>query len=377
MNTSIVYIGMDVHTTSYSLCTFSTDIGAIEHETRISPDIRELIKYVEKIRSLYPDASKVVCGYEAGCLGYSLYNKLTEKGIDCVILAPSTMATIPGKRIKTDKRDASNIAKCMAYNTYSAVYVPDEEDVQVKEFIRMMDGHVYSLKKIKQQILAMVTRLGFLYNTEGGNRGYWTARHISWLKGLKLSAMDREALDEYLITYDQLTEKIERFKKRVEETAAKDRYRENVMKLRCFCGIETRTALSLIVEIGDFKRFENAQKFSAFLGLVPGESSSGVHRNTGGITKAGNTHLRKLLTESAQCYSRGIPGTKSKTIVKKQEGNPPKVIAYSDRANERLKRKYYRMTMSGKNHNVVISAIARELACFIWGMMNDCMDPVS
>ena len=137
----------------------------------------------------------------------------------------------------------------------------------------------------------------------------------------------------------------------------------------CFLGIKTHTALSKVVEIGDFNRFEKAPKFAGFLGLVPREDSSGDDKNRYGITKAGNSHLRRLMVEAAQSYTRGIVGHKSIALKQRQQGCSEDVIAYADKANERLRRRFYKMTLNkGVNRNVAITAIARELACFMWGM---------
>jgi transposase len=137
-------------------------------------------------------------------------------------------------------------------------------------------------------------------------------------------------------------------------------------------GVKTQTALSVVVEVGDFQRFANAQKFAAFIGLVPGEDSSGEKHSRGSITKAGNSHVRRLLVESAQSYTRGAVGYKSKELKRRQSGNTTEVIAYADKANERLRRKFYRMILkNGSKRNIAATALARELACFIWGLMTD------
>ena len=233
----------------------------------------------------------------------------------------------------------------------------------------MRDDQKLALKKIKQQITAFVLRLGKQYT---GGKSLWTENHLKWLRGLNLTPLEKETLQEYLITYDYLTDKLERLDARVEELAGNERYGERVRRLGCFIGIKPHTALSLLVEVGDFRRFEKAPNFAGFLGLVPGEDSSGGDRNRLAITKAGNSHLRRLLVESSQSYSRGTIGFKSKELKKRQEGNPPEVVAYADRANERLRRRYYRMTLkNGAKRNIAIVAVARELACFIWGMMTD------
>ena len=167
------------------------------------------------------------------------------------------------------------------------VLVPTEEDETVKEYIRMRDDQKKAMKIIKQQILAFVLRHG--YRFEGG-KNYWTLKHTAWLKSLKLGGILQETLDEYLVTFEYLTDKIERLDKRIEELASCERYQENVKKLSCLIGVKTHTALSVLVEIGDFKRFAKAEKMAAFLGLVPGEDSSGGKQKRGSITKAGNSH---------------------------------------------------------------------------------------
>jgi transposase len=279
------------------------------------------------------------------------------------------MVQINNQRVKTDKRDSGNIAKCLAYRTYSAVHVPTKEDNSVKEYIRMRDSQKELLKATKQQILALVLRHGKIY--EGG-KSYWTIKHVNWLNSLDLGGILQESLNEYLVTYNYLTDKIKRLDRRIEELSVTERYQEKVSKLKCLIGVKTHTALSVVVEIGDFKRFSEAEKLASYLGLVPGEDSSGNKQNRLGITKAGNSHVRRLLVESAQGYTRGQIGHKSDDLKRRQKGNTPQVIAYADKANERLRRKFYRMVLKNNtNRNIAATAIARELACFMWGLMTD------
>ena len=369
MNNTTVYVGMDVHKESFTLCAYTLEKEKGSYSRRTPADYKEVLKYLEFLRTVYGNDTIFVCGYEAGCLGYTLYHQLTDHHVDCVILAPTTMLEQRGKkRIKTDKRDAEIIGKCLAQHNYSPVHVPTASDEEVKEFLRMRDDHKLALKKVKQQILAFCLRHNYRFD---GN-SHWTAAHINWLKSLTPEALYKEILDEYLLTYTILSDKLERLDKRIEELAAKDEYKEAVGKLCCFIGVKTHTALSVIVEVGDFKRFASAEKFASYIGLVPGEASSGDGQTRLGITKAGNRHVRMLLTEASQCYSRGQIGYKSKALKARQDGNTPQVIAYADKANERLRRRYYKMVLSNcKKHNVVKTAIARELACFMGGMMTD------
>ena len=365
----IIKIGMDVHSKNYTLCAMEPTIGSEDRifgEVQVAPDYKEVIYFIESLKMKLGLDNKysIECGYEAGCLGYTLYHQLTAAGVKCVILAPTTMLTQQGKRIKTDKRDARLIAQCLCYGGCHPVYIPTGEDDAVKEYLRMRDDHKLALKKLKQQINAFVLRHGHQYS---GTK--WTIRHVTWLKKLELAPMYRETLDEYLASCEEQEAKIERYDKRIEEIASEARYQENAKKLGCFLGIRTHTALSLIVETGDFKRFAKGNTYAAFLGLAPGERSSSENVNRPGISKAGNTHLRCLLIEAAKGICKGAIGHKSKELRSRQSGQPAEVIAYADKANTRLRSRYYKMIRHGKKKNVAVAAVARELACFIWGMM--------
>ena len=368
---SITYVGMDVHTSNYTFCCYTVENDAAFAFVTAEPNYKSVLKYLEQIRKNCGE-TRFVCGYEAGSLGYSLQKQLAAEGVECIILAPSTMAKTPGQRIKTDKRDAENIARCLAYHQYKAVYVPDEEDDAVKEYIRMRNDVKVQLKSTKQQIIAFCTRHGFIYD----GKTYWTQRHLKWMETLRFpKGLYKETFNEYLALYFTLTEKIAVFDARIEELSQSERYKEKVSCMVCLLGIGTNTAMSLICETGDFYRFATAQKYSAYLGLVPGERSSGNNINRTAITKAGNSHLRRLLIEAAQSYSRGQVGKKSKLLIAKQGEAPREIVTYADRANERLKRKFYRIALRSK-HNIAKVAVARELACFIWGMMTghtDCL----
>ena len=327
----ILKIGMDVHSTNFTLCAMEPTIGSEDRifgEVQVAPDYKEVIFFIETLKQKLGlnDDYSIECGYEAGCLGYTLYHQLTNAGIKCVILAPTTMLTQQGQRIKTDKRDARLIAHCLCYGGYH--------------------------------------RHGYQYT---GTK--WTIKHVAWLRKLDLNPMYRETLDEYMASYEEQEAKIERYDKRIEEISAEMRYKEKAEKLGCFLGIRTHTALSLIVETGDFKRFAKGNIYAAFLGLAPGEHSSSSNVNRLGISKAGNAHLRCLLIEAAKGICKGAIGHKSKALRSRQNGQSAEVIAYADKANTRLRSKYYKMIRHGKKKNVAVAAVARELACFIWGMM--------
>ena len=351
---SIIYIGMDVHKKTYSLCALLKETGEIIGETKIPADVSLIIKFIENAKkSVDSDDVQIKTGYEAGCLGYSLYWQLAAKGIECDILAPSTMhRSAKNKVVKNDRRDAKNIAANLANGTYKSVYVPTDEDVEIKEYIRMMHDFKIELKKVKQH----------------PGKSKWVPAHIKWLKELELSDMHREILDEYLSQLEILSEKIERFKHRLEELSQKETYNEKIGQLRCIKGIDTTAAMTMHAETSDFDRFPTANAFASYCGLTPGEDSSGESYHRLSITKQGNSMIRTTLIEAAQVLVRGTIGKKGKKVKSKQKDQDVKVIDYADKAVIRLQKKYHRMIFRGVKRNIAITAVARELACFVWGI---------
>ena len=363
---SIIYVGMDVHKNTFNLCAIYAKTGEAIGETRIPSDVSLVLKFIESLKNKIDDEDvDVLTGYEAGCLGYSLYWQLVDKNIACDILAPSTMhRSAKNKTVKNDRKDAMNIAMNLAHGTYKSVYVPNVHDVEVKEYIRMLNDFKDELKKLKQHINAFLLRHGHHYS----GKSKWIPAHIKWIEELEVSDMYREILDEYISHFRLLTEKIERYAHRLEELSKEEPYEEKIGQLRTFKGIDTTAAMTLHVEISDFSRFPTAEAFASYCGLTPGENSSGDKANRTSITKQGNSMVRKTLTECAQALVKGRVGAKGKRVKARQMGQDVKVIDYADKAVLRLQKKYHHMMNNGKNRNKVITAIARELACFVWGM---------
>lgn len=362
---SIIYIGMDVHKETFNLCALDGTTGEILSETRCVADAKNVYKFAIRIQDQYEDEISIKCGYEAGCLGYALYHSLTALGLDCDILAPSTLLrSAKNKVIKNDKLDARMIAQNLVNGTYKSVHVPDAQDVETKEYIRMLQATKKALKKIKQGIKALVLRHGYFYD----GKANWSISYLKWLKALDMTVVLRETLDEYLLQYENLSDRITRFEARIVEFSQEKRYAKPVAHLRTFKGIDTASAMAIQVEISDFNRFATAKSFCAYLGLTPSEQSSGGKISLGSISKQGNSVVRSTLIECARALLKGKIGYKSKALKARQSGQSSAIIAYADRAIERLQRRYSRLLYNGKNKNKAITAIARELACFIWGM---------
>lgn len=211
-----------------------------KHSTKVGPNVSYIVNYVNELRHLYGQDAEVLCGYEAECLGFTLYHQLQAHGIPCIVMAPTTVMKEGAKRIKTDKKDAAQLAKALAFRSYRSVHIPTAEDEHVKEYIRMRTDHKVDLKKIKQQLLTFCLRHDFCY-TEGRNN--WTQKHVRWLHSLNPDGLYAEILTEYLLTYEKLVDQIERYDARIEQLGQSDSYQEKVSRLSCFIGIKTLTTL--------------------------------------------------------------------------------------------------------------------------------------
>ncbi len=256
------------------------------------------------------------------------------------------------------------LARNLFFGTCSYVHIPDDIDLETKEYIRMRMSHKRALKKLKQQILSFCLRCGYKFD----GKVYWSERHIAFLKNLELKGLLKETMDEYIDSYEKSVEKLNRLEGKIEERANLDRYKESTDKLSCFKGITKSGALTILSEVSDFTRFGTPNEFCSCLGLVPAEHSSGGSNPNLGITKLGNRVVRTQLIESAQSIVIGTPGRKSKRTISRQLGKPVSIISYCDRAIERLMRKYHHLLARGVPKNKCVTAVARELACFIWGV---------
>lgn len=319
---------------------------------------------VKKYFSAVLAGAEVHASYEAGCFGFGLYRQLTEMGVAVLVAAPGLIPRKPSDRVKTDRRDARSIALALRAGQLTGIHVPTMQDESVRDYLRMYEDLRGDLRICKQRVLHFLLRRGIRYEKGGP----WTVRHKDWLSSLEFAdAQDRKTLDMYLATMQELEGKCSEAAEEVEQIAAQERYREQTKKLCAFKGIKTLIALSFVAEIGDFRRFPSAQQFMAFLGLVPSEHSSGNKRRQGGITKAGNSHLRRLLVEAAWHYRSYHPS--SRVLIERRRGVEPQILGYANRAGRRLSRKYMHLVLRGKRSQVAVTAVSRELAGFLWGAM--------
>ena len=366
----IIYVGIDVHKETYSICCYDARTDRYLYEHKMKARTANVLKYLKSVKEQLGEDILFVCGYEAGPIGFGLCRELLREDISCVVMAPTSLRRSNGKKVKNDRVDARLLAKDLFTKDYSSVHLSSKKEEAIKEFCRMRRAIMTELKTAKQIMLSFLLRQGKVYD-DGNN--YWTLKHRKWLKELKFEELYlQEVFEEYMISVNSLENRLKTVEKRLDEICEDEEVKSRVSKLVCFCGIDKLTAISIVSEVGDFMRFGKAWHFSNFVGLTVGENSSGEREKKLGITKAGNIYLRRLFIEAAKSIKQSNPrGEKSKRLLERQEGNSPEIIAYADKCRYRLKKKIVHLENCGKHANVATTAAARELACFIWGMMTD------
>ena len=356
------YAGLDVHKDSILISVFQNNEREPLFEKEVPGDGKRAAEVLLRLQ----EKGTVIACYESGCTGFTLQRYFLSKGIECLIAATSRIPRRPGDRVKTDKRDARNLAKLLRAGEITAVQSPSIDDEAARDYLRSRDDIKRELKRSRQRLLSFVLRHGYRYSTTS----YWTLKHRKWLKELSFNhPLLQETFKVYYYHIEELEDKLILMDDKIQAIAQSDRYQKSINALRCFRGIDYLTALSLVCETGDYHRFPNAESFMSYLGLVPGEHSSGDKRMQGGITKTGNTHLRRLLIEASWHYRHKGPA--GKRLTARRKGQPQEYIAYADKALRRLQKKFSKIVYRGKLKQVAATAVARELAGFVWGMMTE------
>lgn len=237
--------------------------------------------------------------YKAGVSGYDLYRQLTALGVACDVIAPALTPRRPGQRIKTDRRDAAKLVGLFRAGELTAIRVPDEAEEAGRDLVRCRDDIRRDVLRWRHRVLKLLARHGRSY-LAGTN---WSRGHWAWLRNQRFDLPPlQRAFEATLFTLEQALARQAEIDKEVEALAATEPYREPVGWLRCFCGIDTLSAMILLAEVVDFQRFHRPRELMAYRGLVPSESSSGDRQRRGALTKAGNSHARRVLVEAAWHY---------------------------------------------------------------------------
>jgi transposase len=331
----------------------------IEWQERNDPrGMRRLIKRVKR-----EAVGELRTCYEAGPCGYALQRILVANEVSCMVVAPSLIPVKPGERVKTNRRDARHLAKCHRAGTLTEVRPPTLQEEAARDLCRCREDARADLLRCRHRLGKMLLRRALQHTGKA-----WTQAHRRWLRSLVFEdAVDQAVFDDYLRAIEHAEQRLADLGRRVEELSRAEPYRQPVGWLRCYRGIDTVTAMGIVTELHGFARFGTPRALMAYLGMVPSEHSTGEKHRRGAITKAGNSHLRRLLIEASWHY-RHKPAV-GVTLAARRTGQPGWVIALADRAQVRLHKRYWRLVMHGKPHNKAITAVARELIGFIWATL--------
>ena len=360
MSKSITFVGLDVHKNSIAVALADAGRNAeVRNYGIIGGGLDDLDRLVKKLVATGKELHFV---YEAGPCGYEIFRSLTVMGFDCAVCSPAHIPKSPAERIKTDRRDAMMLARLHRAGELTYVFVPRADDEAMRDLTRAREDAVKAQRVVRQQLGGMLLRLGYKY--PGKN---WSLQHFRWLADQKMPTSAQQVVfQEYIHAIKETTERVERITRQIEALVPEWRMAPVVMALHALRGVSLIVASTTIAEIGDLARFENPKKLMAFLGLVPSEHSSGEKKRQGKITKTGNGHVRKVLVEAAQSYCH--PARVTRHLLKRQEGIAQEIRDISWKCQTRLCARFRRLMAKEKNRNTVVTAIARELAAFMWAI---------
>ena len=361
----IQHLAIDVDDQQFHGSLLSGDGQCIEFST--PPDVGTLAKKVETIRDR--EAELKIC-YEATYVGFRLQRDLAKRGYHCDVIAPSLIPRKPGERVKTDRLDSRKLAEYYQRGLLTLVHIPDEAQEKVRGLIRSREFLVCQLKALKKHILSNCWCMGLDYRrsgTGGAQISYWTGLHRQWLWG-RIREMEENGLKfnlkALLLQMERLEQSVAVYDEDVKRIAEQTDYKKAVSALCCYRGLDVLSAMTLICELGDIRRFDHPRRLTAYAGMSVIESSSGAHQRRFHISKMGNRFIRTTVIEA--CQSVGSIPRVSRQLAKRREGAEKVWIEIANRAMARLHRKATHLWHVNKPKNKIKVACARELLGFIW-----------
>jgi transposase len=346
----------------------ATTVAAVLRPTERTPALYQLtsdpptiLRFVERIRRSGP----VQCGYEAGPCGFDLQRALTAQRIPCDVIAPSLIPRRPGDRIKTDRRDAGQLAVLYRAGALTAIHIPTEQEEAARALLRCREDIRADILRARHRLSHFLLRHGRRFTA---TKRAWTKRHAAWLQAQRwpLPALE-QTHRAYVRAVDEAIARLHSVDQELRDLLTLEPLRARVERLRCFRGIDDLTALTIAAELGDPRRFPHPRQLMAFTGLIPSEHSSGAKQARGPITKTGNAHLRRVLVEAAWQYRHHA--FLGPALQKRQRGAPQLAVDTAWRAQRRLHRRYRVLAARGKPKPLIVTAVARELTGFLWAAL--------
>ncbi|MDI6616756.1 MAG: IS110 family transposase [Syntrophaceae bacterium] len=364
MKHTITIVGLDVHKNSIEIVTAET--GGTQEVRRFGKTGGDMASLDKAIRKLRSKGALLRFVYEAGPCGYEIYRHLTQQGFLCKVVAPSMTPRKSGDRVKTDRRDAEHLARLERAGELTSVYVPREEDEAMRDLTRAREDAVKAQRTARQQLGAFLLRQGHRYP----GKTSWTPVHTRWLSDIAVGHPAQQiVLQEYIHAVASCTARVDLLTDQILKLLPAWRMAPVVKALQALRGVAPIVAVTTVAEIGDINRFESPRQLMIYLGLIPSEHSSGERTRRGGITKTGNGHVRRSLVEAAHAYSH--PARISRLLLRRQEGLQPTIREIAWKAQVRLCGRFRRLMARGKARNKVVTAVARELAGFIWAIARE------
>lgn len=359
----VLFIGLDVHTDTIAVSVAPSDSTEVRRYGLIGGTHAEVLQLAKKLQAAHPGAELRFC-YEAGPHGYPLSRFLQNHGYGCILVAPSKIPRQPGDRVKTNRRDADQLARLYRAGEVTAIHVPDPQDEAVRDLLRARDQVRQHQHRARQQLKMFLLR----HNLRYAGTTAWTPAHLRYLATIKMPFAEQQfVFQEMLHVITEAGQRLERYEKQLPGVVAGWRWEPVVRALMSLRGLALLNAATLVAELGDLHRFPTARQLMGYLGLVPSEDSTGHERRQGGITKMGNGIARRALIEAAWHYR--APARISAHLQKRQEGLPKAVTDIAWAAQLRLHRRYRHLVLVGrKKSTVAAAALGRELAGFVWAI---------
>ncbi len=361
------YIGLDVHKASISVAIAETGRQEPVFRGEIPNEPGAIDKLVRQM-SQHVGGQPLLFTYEAGPCGYGIYHQIRAGGQDCEVVAPTLIPRRAGDRVKTDRRDAVMLARLSRSGELTPVWVPTPEQEAIRDLTRAREDMKAIELKARQRLSAFLLRHGKVYP----GKSKWTPVHFRWLETVRFDhPVQQLVLQEYVEAVREAQRRVAGLEKQMEAALLDWSLAPVVQSLMAMRGISLITAMTVLAELGDISRFDSPRQLMAYLGLVPSEHSSGGSRRQGGITKTGNGHVRRVLVEAAWSYR--FPARKTRIIQQRAEKTSPTVQAIAWEAQKRLCGRYRRLAATGKIKQQVTTAVARELAGFLWAIVCESM----